>query len=92
MKSLGVTVDALLPLPVPSACWRIISLDAITQLPKAMSDMDCISVFADQFSKTVRLIPTVSTLDGPGFTKLFLHHNYAHYRLPLGICSDTGVQ
>ena len=40
----------------------------------------------------VRLIPTVSTLDGPGFVKLFLQHIYPHYGLPLGICSGRGVQ
>ena len=54
--------------------------------------MDCITVFIDQFSKMVRLIPTVSTLDGPRFTKLFFQHIYPHYGLPLGICSDRGVQ
>ena len=92
MKSPGITTAALSPLPVPSACWRIISLDAITQLPKTTSNMDCIIVFVDQFSKMVRLIPTVSTLDGPGFAKLFFQHIYPHYGLPLGICSDRGVQ
>ena len=71
MKSPGITAATLSPLPVPSACWRIISLDAITQLPKTTSEMDRIIVFVDQFSKMVRLIPTVSTLDGPGFAKLF---------------------
>ena len=60
--------------------------------PKTTSEMDCIIVLVDQFSKTVRLIPTVSTLDGPGFAKLFFQHNYPHYGVPLGICSDRGVQ
>ena len=92
MKSPGITATALSPLPVPSACWRIISLDAITQLPKTTSDMDCIIVFVDQFSKMVRLIPAVSTLHGPGFAKLFFRHIYPHYGLPLGVCSDRGVQ
>ena len=39
----------------------------------------------------VRLIPTVSTLDGPGFAKLFFQHIYPHCGLPVGICSDRGV-
>ena len=60
--------------------------------PKTTSEMDCIIVLVDQFSKIVRLIPTVSTLDGPGFAKLFFQHNYPHYGVPLGICSDRGVQ
>ena len=91
MKSPGITAAALSPLPVPSACWRIISLDAIMQLPKTASDMDCIIVFVDQLSKMIRLIPTVSTLDGPSFAKLFLQHIYSHYGLLSGMCSDRGV-
>ena len=91
-ESPGVSAAALSPMPVPSACRRIVSLDAISQLPKTTSDMDCIIVFLDQFSKMVRLIPTVSTLEGPGFAKLFFQYIYPHYGLPLGICSDRGVQ
>ena len=40
----------------------------------------------------VRLIPTDSTLDGPGFAKIFFTQIYPHYGLPLGICSDRGTQ
>lgn len=92
MKSPGKTDSVLSPLPVPTACWRVVSLDMITQLPRTASGFDCIVVFVDQFSKMVRLIPTTSTLDGPGFAKLFFQHIYPHYGLPLGICSDRGVQ
>ena len=92
MKSPGSTDAPLSPLPIPTACWRIISLDMITQLPRTASGMDCIVVFVDQFSKMARLIPSVSTLDGPGFAKLFFQQVYPHYGLPLGICSDRGVQ
>ena len=92
MKSIGKQDSVLSPLPIPTASWRVISLDMITQLPRTRSDFDCIVVFVDQFSKMVRLIPAKSTLDGPGFSKLFFQHVYPHYGLPLGICSDRGVQ
>lgn len=92
MKSPGCSDSTLSPLPVPTACWRVVSLDMITHLPRTASGYDCIVVFVDQFSKMVRLIPTLSTLDGPGFAKLFFQHIYPHYGLPLGICSDRGVQ
>ena len=92
MKSPGKHDTTLSPLPVPTACWRIVSLDMITQLPLTQSGFDCIVVFVDQFSKMARLIPAHSTLDGPGFAKLFFQHIYPHYGLPLGICSDRGVQ
>ena len=92
MKS-PVRMDAALsPLPVPTACWRIVSLDMITQLPRTTAGFDCIAVFVDQFSKMVRLVPTTSNLTGPGFAKLFFQQLYPHYGLPLGICSDRGVQ
>lgn len=92
MKSPGQSDSTLSPLPVPSACWRVVSLDMITQLPRTVSGFDCIVAFVDQFSKMTRLIPAHSTLDGPGFAKLFFQHIYPHYGLPLGICSDRGVQ
>ena len=62
----GTSEAVVSPLPIPSACWRVVSLDAITQLPKTKSGFDSIIVFVDQFSKMVRFIPTVSTLNGPG--------------------------
>lgn len=92
MKSPGCTDATLSPLPIPTACWRVVSLDMITQLPRSATGFDCIVVFVDQFSKMTRLVPSFSTLDGPGFAKLFFQHIYPHYGLPLGICSDRGVQ
>lgn len=92
MKSPSEREAVMSPLPVPSACWRVVSVDMITQLPNSTSGHNCIVVFVDQFSKMVRLIPTVSTLNGPGFAALFFQHIYPHYGLPLGICSDRGTQ
>lgn len=92
-KSPGALPESVLsPLPVPAACWRVISLDMITQLPETSTGHDCVVVFVDQFSKMVRLIPTASNLDGPGFARLFFNSIYVHYGLPLGICSDRGTQ
>ena len=92
MKSPTVAEALMSPLPVPSACWRIISLDIIVQLPRTNSGFDCIVVFVAQFSQMVRLIPSQSTFTGSAFAKVFFQHIYPHYGLPLGICSDRGVQ
>jgi hypothetical protein len=92
MKAPSSTEAVMSPLPVPSACWRIVSLDMITNLPRTAAGLDCIVVFVDQFSKMVRLIAAQATLNGPGFAKLFFQHIYPHYGLPVGICSDRGVQ
>ena len=80
------------PLPVPSGCWRIVSLDMITNLPRTAAGFDCIVVFVGQFSKMERLIATQDTLNGPGFAKLFFQHIYPHYGLPISICSDRAVE
>ena len=50
MKSPGCSDSTLSPLPVPTACWRVISLDMITQLPRTSDGFDCIVVFVGQFS------------------------------------------
>ena len=92
MKTPSSAEAVVSPLPVPSACWRIVSLDMITNLPRTSAGFDSIVVFVDQFSKMVRLISTQSTLNGPGFANLFFQNIYPHYGLPLGICSDRGVQ
>ena len=91
-KSPSVSEAILSPLPVPSACWRVVSLDMITQLPRTTSGYDCIVVFVDQFSKMVRLVPSHATLDSAAFARLFFSSIYTHYGLPLGICSDRGTQ
>ena len=92
MKAPSEREAVMSPLPVPSACWRIVSVDMITQLPTSTAGHDCVVVFVDQFSKMVRLIPTVSSLTGPGFAAIFFQQIYPHYGLPLGICSDRGTQ
>jgi len=92
MKSPSAAEAMMSPLPVPSACWRIVSVDMITQLPRTQSGHDCVVVFVDQCSKMARIITSVSTLSGPGFATLFFQHIYPHYGLPLGICSDRGTQ
>lgn len=92
MKSPSVSEAAMSPLPVPPACWRVVSLDIISQLPRSSEGYDSIVVFVDQFSKMVRLIPSTSTLSSVGFAKLFFQQIYPHYGLPLGICSDRGTQ
>lgn len=74
-----VSASALPPLPVPTACWHVVSLGMISQLPRTADGFDCIVVFVDQFSKMVHLAPTVTTLDSAAFGT------------PLGIRSDRGT-
>lgn len=56
MKSPGCTDAPLPPLPIPTACSRMVSLDMITQLPRTTSGMNCVVVYVEQLSKMTRLI------------------------------------
>ena len=92
MKAPSSTEAVMSPLPEPSACWRIVILDMITNLPRTAAGFDCILVFIDQFSKMVRWIATQATLNGHGFAKLFCQYIYPYDGLPIDICSDRGAQ
>jgi hypothetical protein len=89
-KSPGVSPAAISPLPIPDACWRVVGLDQITQLPRTTAGYDNVVVFVDHFSKMVRLVPALNTLDQHGFAQLFFTHVYPHYGLPMGLVSDRG--
>ena len=66
MKAPSTTETDMPPLLVPSALWRIVSLNMIPNLPRTAAGFDCIVVFDDQFSKRVRLIAAQATLTDPG--------------------------
>jgi hypothetical protein len=91
-KSSGLREALLSPIAIPHSCWRVVGIDAITQLPRTPKGKDCLLVFVDHFSKAVRLVPTTCALDAVGFARKFMKHVYPHYGLPLGLVSDRGSQ
>lgn len=83
----------LTPLIPPDACWRVLGVDLIVDLPESAGDgFNAICVFACHLSKMVRIIPTRTTLDSPGFAKLFIREVFPHYGMPRAIVSDRGPQ
>jgi hypothetical protein len=58
-KSSGLRDALLSPIAIPHACWRVVGIDPITQLPRTTTGKDCVLVFVDHFSKAVRLVPTM---------------------------------
>jgi RNase H-like domain found in reverse transcriptase/Reverse transcriptase (RNA-dependent DNA polymerase)/Integrase zinc binding domain/gag-polyprotein putative aspartyl protease len=83
----------LTPLIPPSACWRIIGVDMIVDLPISLGEeFNAIIVFMCHLSKMVRIIPTHTSLDAKGLAQLFIREIFPHYGMPLEIISDRGTQ
>lgn len=85
----------LAALPIPNLPWQEISMDFITDLPKAKGaeskTYDSILVIVDRFTKYARYIPTTSKLTSDGLATIFLHTIFKDYGMPNGIVSDRGV-
>jgi hypothetical protein len=83
----------LTPLVPPSACWRIIGVDLIVDLPASLgAEYNAIIVFMCHLSKMVRIIPTHTSLDAKGLAQLFIREIFPHYGMPMEIISDRGTQ
>src|SRR5258707_562177 len=80
-------VGKLIPNKVPSRCWQVISIDMIRELPDSKG-YNAILVVVDRLSKRIHAIPTVTSLDSAGVTRLFLEHVWHHHRLPEEVISD----
>ena len=83
----------LVPLPVPRGPWEDISLDFIVGLPPSLHmgvACDSILVVVDRFSKMVRYIPTVNTVDAIGVGALITDHILSKFGVPKSIVSDRG--
>ena len=79
----------LQPLPVPSSCWKSISMDYIVSLPPSQG-YSAILVIVDRFSKMAHFIPTTNEVDAPTTASLFLNNIYKLHGLPDDIVSDRG--
>lgn len=83
----------LSPLVSPSACWRVLGVDMIMDLPvTAGNEYNAIVVFVCHLSKMVRLVPARTSLTTEGFAKLFVREVFPHYGMPETIVSDRGTQ
>src|SRR5258705_3225173 len=82
-------VGKLIPNKVPDRCWQVISIDMIGELPDSKG-YNAILVVVDRLSKRIHTVPTVTSLDSAGVTRLFLEHVWRHHRLPEEVISDCG--
>jgi hypothetical protein len=50
-KSSGLRDALLSPIAIPHACWHVVGVDAITQLPRTTSGKDCVFVLLITFPR-----------------------------------------
>src|SRR4051795_13535001 len=82
----------LQPLPIPDRKWDVVTMDFITQLPPTKNGHDAIFVVVDKLSKTIKAIPTVTTVTAPLVADLFFQHVFRHFGLPSIIISDCDAR
>src|SRR4051794_25451824 len=82
----------LQPLPIPDRKWDVVTMDFITQLPPTKNGHDAIFVVVDKLSKTIKAIPTVTTVTAPEVADLFFQHVFRHFGLPSIIISDRDAR
>src|SRR5258708_3206498 len=82
-------VGKLIPNKVPDQCWQVISVDMIRELLDSKG-YNAVLMVVDRLSKRIHAIPTVTSLDSAGVTRLFLEHVWHHHGLPEEVISDHG--
>ena len=77
----------LLPLPVPTESWQVISMDFIEGLPTS-GHANCILVVVDKFSKFAHFVPLHHLFTAAKVAQSFLDSVYRLHGMPSHIISD----
>ena len=77
---------------IPEAKWQEVSLDFITDLPRAQNGDTCILTVIDKATRMVHLIPCRETVDAAKTAELFWTHVGKLHGIPRCIYSDRGPQ
>ncbi|GMF26570.1 unnamed protein product [Phytophthora lilii] len=88
VKPAGHASASLQSLPVPSDCWKSMSLDFVFGLPADDRCNTGILVFVCRLSKMVHLAPVPETVRGEQAARLFLENVFRYHGLPETIVSD----
>jgi hypothetical protein len=77
----------LVPLPVPTESWQVLSMDFIEGLPRS-SNANCVLVVVDKFSKFAHFIPLLHPFTVVTIAKTFLDNIYKLHGMPSHIISN----
>jgi hypothetical protein len=80
-------LGSLLSRPKATRPWEIIDMDFITGLP-IVDGFDCITTFANSFTKQAHFIPCSIHISAPQLARLFLDNSCRHHGLCRTIISD----
>ncbi|WVZ54190.1 hypothetical protein U9M48_005028 [Paspalum notatum var. saurae] len=80
----------LLPLPVPSSAWQIISMDFVEGLPRSAGH-DCILVVVDKFTKYAHFIALSHPFTAARVAKVFFDQVYRLHSFLESIVSDRDL-
>jgi hypothetical protein len=77
----------LVPLPVPTESWQVLSMDFIEGLPRS-GNANCVLVVVDKFSKFAHFIPLLHPFTVVTIAKTFLDNIYKLHGMPSHIISN----
>ena len=88
VKPAPVTNAPLRSLPVPTDCWKSVSMDFIFGLPADSSKKTGILVIVDRFSKMVHLSAVPASVTAKQTAQIFLDSVFRLHGMPTEIVSD----
>jgi hypothetical protein len=92
MKPYPVSNAPLQPLPIPTECWKSVSLDFIFGLPEDAQGNTGILVFVDRFSKMVHLTAVPSSITAERSAEVFVDTVFRLHGMPSELISDRDIR
>ena len=80
----------LVPLPIPTEAWEVVSMDRITHLPKTEKGHTAICVVVDKFTKMCHLAPCKDTDNAEATAVLFKDNCFRFHGWPSKVISGRG--
>ena len=82
----------LMPLPIPTEAWEVVSMNRITHLPKTEKGHTAIFVVVDKFTKMCHLALCKDTDDAEATAVLFKDNCFRFHGWPSKVISDRGPE
>ena len=82
----------LVPLPILTEAWEVLSMDRITHLPKTEQGHTAIFVVVGKFTKKCHIAPCRDTDDAEATAVLFKDNCFRSHGWPSKVISDRGLE